>query len=133
MYQMLTGILPYDTPAPADLDKLMSGELVTPPRMKNPAIPREVNDIVMRALAPDVAVRYQRAADLLEAVLAVRTAPRPRRTPLDGLAAADRPGRDERSPSGVRSRDAVSAKFCWQCRKPLHARNDRCPFCGESQ
>ncbi len=44
MYQMLTGILPYDTPAPADLDKLMSGELVTPPRMKNPALPREVND-----------------------------------------------------------------------------------------
>ena len=36
MYQMLTGVLPYDTPAPADLDKLMSGELVSPPRLKNP-------------------------------------------------------------------------------------------------
>ena len=80
MYQMLTGILPYDTPAPADLDKLMSGELVTPPRMKNPALPREVNEIVMRALAPDVTARYQRAADLLAAVLAVRTAAKPRRT-----------------------------------------------------
>ena len=34
MYQMLTGILPYDTPAPADLDKLMSGELVTPARLR---------------------------------------------------------------------------------------------------
>jgi serine/threonine-protein kinase len=54
MYQMLTGILPYDTPAPADLDKLMSGELVTPPRMRNPSIPKEINDIVMRALAPEV-------------------------------------------------------------------------------
>ncbi len=72
MYQMLTGILPYDTPAPADLDKLMSGELVTPPRMKNPALPREVNEIVMRALAPDVTSRYQRASDLLAAVLAVQ-------------------------------------------------------------
>ena len=40
MYQMLTGILPYDAPAPSDLDKLMSGELVSPPRLKNPAIPR---------------------------------------------------------------------------------------------
>ena len=40
MYQMLTGVLPYDTPAPADLDKLMSGELVSPPRLKNPAIPK---------------------------------------------------------------------------------------------
>ena len=35
MYQMLTGVLPYDTPAPADIDKLMSGELVSPPRLKN--------------------------------------------------------------------------------------------------
>ena len=86
MYQMLTGILPYDTPAPADLDKLMSGELVTPPRMRNPSIPREVNDIVMKALAPDVTVRYQRAADLLEAVLGgPQAASRPRRTPVDGI------------------------------------------------
>ena len=28
MYQMLTGVLPYNTPAPADLEKLMKGELV---------------------------------------------------------------------------------------------------------
>src|SRR5688500_19002468 len=35
MYQMLTGMLPYDTPAPADIGKLMSGELVSPPRLRN--------------------------------------------------------------------------------------------------
>ena len=29
MYQMLTGALPYDTPAPADIERLMRGELVT--------------------------------------------------------------------------------------------------------
>ena len=28
MYQMLTGVLPYDTPSPADLDRLMRGELL---------------------------------------------------------------------------------------------------------
>jgi len=32
MYQMVTGELPYNTPAPADLEKLMSGELVTAPQ-----------------------------------------------------------------------------------------------------
>ena len=53
MYQMLTGVLPYDTPAPADLDKLMSGELVSPPRLKNAAIPKSISDIVMKALAPE--------------------------------------------------------------------------------
>ena len=74
MYQMLTGILPYDAPAPADLDRLMSGELVSPPRLKNPSIPKAISDIVMRAMAPDVTARYQRAADVLEDVLAARDA-----------------------------------------------------------
>src|SRR6186997_2094223 len=52
MYQMLTGLLPYDTPSPADLNRLMRNELVTPPRLKNPKIPKAINDIVMRAMAP---------------------------------------------------------------------------------
>jgi serine/threonine protein kinase len=124
MYQMLTGLLPYDTPAPADLDKLMSGELVTPPRLKNPSIPREINDVVMRALAPDVANRYQRAADVLDAILAYRSQ-KPRRT------VADAPREPVVAPR-VQPREPGS-KFCWQCHKPLHSRNDRCPFCGETQ
>ena len=57
VYQMLTGSLPYDTPAPADLDKLMSGELVSPPRLKNPAIPKTISDIVMKAMAPETGAR----------------------------------------------------------------------------
>ena len=136
MYQMLTGMLPYDTPAPSDLDKLMSGELVSPPRLRNPAIPKALNDIVLRAMAPDLAVRYQRAADLLEEILAVRR-PRARRTPEPPALhdPAIRSGRDEADgiQTRVRARDTPTPKFCWQCRKPLHARSDHCPFCGEAQ
>src|SRR5215203_4298199 len=73
MYKMLTGQLPYDTPAPADLDKLMSGELVSPPRLKNPSIPKRISDIVMKAMAPEVSLRYQRATELLADVLAARS------------------------------------------------------------
>jgi serine/threonine protein kinase len=136
MYQMLTGMLPYDTPAPSELEKLMSGELVAPPRLKNPAIPRAVNDIVMRAMAPDLNARYQHASDLLDDILAARP-PRQRRTPAAPSTPdpASRALRDE--PQGiqnrVRARDTPTPKFCWQCRKPLHARSDRCPFCGEAQ
>ena len=43
MYQMLTGTLPYDTPSPADLERLMRGELVAPPRARNSAIPTAVS------------------------------------------------------------------------------------------
>ena len=70
MYQMLTGDLPYDSPSPADLDRLMRGDLVTPPRLKNPKVPKAINDIVLKAMAPEIHHRYQRAAELLDDVLA---------------------------------------------------------------
>jgi eukaryotic-like serine/threonine-protein kinase len=136
MYQMLTGILPYDTPAPADIGKLMSGELVSPPRLKNAAIPKAINDIVMRAMAPEIGMRYQRAAEVLEDVLAARSAGSSKRTPPPKSdAPAARGPRDEPQAiqTRLRAREAPAARFCWQCRKPLHARTDRCPFCGETQ
>jgi len=131
MYQMLTGTLPYDTPSPADLERLMRGELVAPPRARNSAIPAAVSDIVMRAMAPEVTARYQRAADLLADLLAVRPA-LPRRTPpaATGAGGADAIQDIHRR---LRSREAPASRFCWNCRKPLPARSDRCPFCGESQ
>jgi serine/threonine protein kinase len=140
IYQMLTGGLPYDTPATADFEKLMSGELVSSPRLKNPAIPKSVADIVMRALAPDVAARYQRASDLLDDLLATRPTPVRRvagaghrlDSPADSVLRA--PREDAQSiQSRLKARDAAQGRFCWNCRKPLHARADQCPFCGESQ
>ena len=46
MYQMFTGVLPYDTPMPADLDRLMKGELASPPKLKNPKLPKASRHIV---------------------------------------------------------------------------------------
>jgi eukaryotic-like serine/threonine-protein kinase len=138
MYQMLTGVLPYDTPTPADLDRLMKGELHTAPRLKNPRIPRAINDIVLKAMAPDIHTRYKRAGDLLDDVLAARTsAPRgtPRRPSSTPPADAQAGGDDVAQDIHVRlkAREAPLPRFCWHCRKPLHARSDRCPFCGEAQ
>ena len=64
MYQMLTGVLPYKSPTPSDLERLMRQDLVQPPRTRNPAIPPALDDIVMKAMAPDIANRYQSAQEL---------------------------------------------------------------------
>jgi serine/threonine protein kinase len=154
MYQMLTGELPYDTPAPADLDRLRRGELVKPPRHRNPQVPIAVDDIVMRALAGAIPDRYQRAEDLMEDILRVRREVLKRPVPssppasggpdrpagIDGPAGPDRrpdgPVRTARprvTPSRVRTRDVAPGRFCWNCRKPLPARATRCPFCDETQ
>jgi len=138
MYQMLTGVLPYNTPAPADLEKLMKGELVAPPRTRNPKIPSQIDDIVMKAVAPDVKARYQRASDLLNDLLAARGGrktprPIPRRTPTTRPAAVS-PSEDVQDiHTRLRARETPQPRFCWHCRKPLHARSARCPFCGEAQ
>jgi serine/threonine-protein kinase len=131
MYQMLTGSLPYDTPAPADIARLARGELLSSPRVKNPRIPKAINDIILRAMAPDPIERYQRASDLLNDLLAARE-PAPRRAAgRGGTQTADSTVAEIQS--RLKAREAPPARFCWHCRKPLHARTDACPFCGETQ
>jgi eukaryotic-like serine/threonine-protein kinase len=132
MYQMLTGTLPYEAPAPGDLARLLTGELVSPPRLRNPRIPKAINDVVLKAMAPEITERYQRASDLLHDVLAGRAAPV--RKVVRG--SVTEPPAEDRAEAAARLRGretAVPSRFCWHCRKPLHARADRCPFCGETQ
>ena len=133
MYQMLTGDLPYQTPSPADLERLMKGDLATPPRAKNPKLPKTISDIVMKAMAADIPARFQRASELLDAVLAARTPAGPKRpwrpAPLSEGAAEDLQDIQAR----LKARETQQGRFCWKCRKALHARADKCPFCGEAQ
>ena len=139
MYQMLTGALPYHTPAPADIERLMRGELVTPPRLKNATIPKAISDVVMRAVAPDLTTRYARAGELLEDLLAARDpTPAARARGRRGTVSATQtpPNVGEQFAdiqSRLRAREPPQPRFCWHCRKPLHARADKCPFCGEGR
>jgi len=129
MYQMLTGFMPYDTPAPADWGRLMTGELLSSPRVKNPKVPKAIADIVLKAMAPEIHNRYQRASDVIADILEARGNVG-RKTP---------PAIDTGGPEALeihtrlKAREAPQPRFCWHCRKPLHARSDRCPFCGEAQ
>src|SRR5262245_7786175 len=137
MYQMLTGALPYETPAPSDLDRLRRGDLISPPRAKNAAIPQAIEDVVMRALRADVSARYQRAGDLLNDILQARRdlvrRPQPAMA-APASAGSVRPTPPRRvTPQRHRTREIASNRFCWNCRKPLPARSERCPFCGETQ
>jgi len=131
MYQMLTGVLPYDAPSPADLDRLIRGDLLSPPRVRNRRVPKAINDIVLKAMAPDASARYQRASELRDEVLAARSGPRRSSSPTPAFDGA--PGEAEDIQSRLKARGVSQPRFCWHCRKPLHARSDRCPFCGETQ
>src|SRR4029453_13090459 len=113
MYQMLTGSLPYDTPSPGDLERLMRGEMQVGPKLKNPKVPKAINDIVLKAMAPDIPSRYQRAGDLLDDVLAARTRGARRLTPASDSASGDVHDIQSR----LKAREVPQPRFCWQCRK----------------
>src|SRR5262249_1460126 len=72
MYQMFTGVMPSTPPSPAEIERLFRGHLATAPRLKNPKTSKALNDIVMKAMAPEITNRYQRASDVLDDVLAGR-------------------------------------------------------------
>ena len=130
MYQMLTGVLPYESPSAADLERLMDGDFFPPPRRMNPKIPQAISDIIMKAMAPGIVDRYQRAGELLEDVLAFRNGSGgPRRVTPTPPADAETSDIQSR----LKARESPQPRFCWHCRKPLHARSHRCPFCGEAQ
>jgi eukaryotic-like serine/threonine-protein kinase len=134
MYQMMTGELPYPAPAPTDLERLIRGELTTPPKLKNPKVPKAISDIVMKAMAPDLTQRYQRASDLLDAVLAARAATMPRRPWRPANLPAPGTGDEMQDiQQRLRAREAPQARFCWNCGKALPARAELCPFCSERQ
>ena len=128
MYQILTGSAPYTPPAPKELDKLMSGELVSAPRLKNPNIPTRISEIIMRAMAPNISERYKQADDVLNDLLNGRPENSVRRKHSNQTSNNERP----LSVSNHAS-DTPQQRFCWHCRKPLHAKTDRCPFCREMQ
>ncbi len=120
MYEMMTGHLPYFSINPRQLEKMaLSGRLVRP-RERNREIPHEIEEIIIKALAPEIADRYQQAWQLLD--------------DLNTASEIDhRASRMEDIRQRLKAREPAPAGFCWNCRKPLHSRSTQCPFCGESQ
>jgi serine/threonine protein kinase len=120
LYQMLTGTLPYASPNPAQIERLVAQGRCTPARLRNSQVPKEISDIIMQAMATDLKDRYQRASEMLED-LATATDIDHKATELDDIR------------KRLKAREVPKSGFCWHCRKPLHARASNCPFCGEAQ
>jgi serine/threonine protein kinase len=120
LYQMLTGTLPYFSPNPAQIERMVAQGRCTPPKLRNSQVPREISDIVMKAISADLRGRYQRASELLEDLATAGDIDH-KATELDDIR------------KRLKAREVPKKGFCWHCRKPLHARSDTCPFCGEAQ
>jgi len=119
LYEMIVGRPPIYDPDPFKiLEKAQEGK-ITPPRLKNVKIPRELDDIIMRCLAARVEERYQRPSEILRALAEIK-GERHSKTEIEDIL-----GR-------IRARDQAAAEHCWNCRRPLPPRAQGCPYCGEA-
>lgn len=118
-YEMLIGRPPIFDPDPFKiLEKAQQGK-ITPPRLRNSRIPRAIDEIIMKCLASKAEDRYQKPAELIRALSALRGKQEHKSEIEDIL-------------SRIRARDQVRAELCWNCRRPLPLKTRSCPHCGES-
>ncbi|MGB8951083.1 MAG: serine/threonine-protein kinase [Candidatus Aminicenantales bacterium] len=119
LYEMIIGRPPIFDPDPFKiLEKAQEGK-ITPPRIKNTNVPKELDEVIMKCLASQVEDRYSRAAEIVKKL-------------------SDLPGKNVRTSDiedilgRIKARERSVSELCWNCRRPLPFRAKSCPHCGES-
>jgi serine/threonine protein kinase len=117
-YELLIGRPPIFDPDPFKiLEKAKLGQ-ITPPRLKNMRIPRDIDKIIMRCLSPKVEDRYDSPADITKSISQFKGKD-VSRSELDDIRRR------------IKARERERATTCWNCRRPLPLKADICPHCGE--
>jgi WD40 repeat protein len=68
LFEMLTGVIPHQADTPFAIVLKRVTEPLPLPRVINPAIPEAVEEVILKALAPDPAHRFQSAERMAEAL-----------------------------------------------------------------
>lgn len=117
-YEMIIGRPPIFDPDPFKiLEKAQQGK-ITPPRLKNGKIPREIDEIIMKCLASRVEERFLKPSEVIRALSVLK-------------GKEDKSSEIEDILSRIKARDAYKADLCWNCRRPLPPKARSCPRCGE--
>ena len=117
-YEMLIGRPPIFDPDPFKImEKAQEGK-ITPPRLKNSKIPREISEIIMGCLTPKVEDRIQRASEIIKRL-------------SDFKEKGTSKSEIEEIMGRIRARERARSELCWNCRRPLPYKTKNCPHCGE--
>ena len=117
-YEMLIGRPPIFDPDPFKiLEKAQEGK-ITPPRLKNNKIPKEINNVIMECLASKVENRIKRASEIIK-LLSDFKEKDTTKSEIDDIM-----GR-------IKARERTKTELCWNCRRYLPYKSKNCPHCGE--
>jgi serine/threonine protein kinase len=117
-YEMLIGRPPIFDPDPFKiLEKAKQGK-ITPPRMRNTNIPKEIDRIIMHCLSSRVEDRYQTPEEIVKEISIFRGTDT-QKSEIEDIRRR------------IQARDSRENQRCWNCRKPLPYKATQCPYCGE--
>jgi eukaryotic-like serine/threonine-protein kinase len=68
LYELLTGVVPFEAESPVTVALKQVSEVPIPPRERTPAVPAWLDAVVMRALEKDPARRFANADEFIEAL-----------------------------------------------------------------
>lgn len=104
LYEMLTGVAPYDGKTPEAVAAQHLGGKALSVRLRNPAVPEGLEQITMHAMAAELDARYESAARMLQDLEAFRMNP----TMIFGAEAEETApaGKDSPAPAPVKKRKA---------------------------
>jgi serine/threonine-protein kinase len=74
LYELLTGMIPHDAPSALGILLKRTTEPPLPPRVINPDIPKRMEQVIIRALAPNLEHRYTSALDFIKGLKEARAA-----------------------------------------------------------
>jgi hypothetical protein len=111
---MIIGWPPIFDPDPFKiLEKAQLGK-ITPPRIRNNKVPKEVDEIIMKCLAAKIEERYQNAGDIIRG-LSVYMGHDTKSTEIEDIF------------TRIKARENRKAGLCWNCRRPLPLKSKTCP------
>ncbi len=117
-YEILIGRPPiFDTDPFKILEKAKQGK-ITPPRLKNSKIPKQIDKVIMKCLATDIEKRYQNPGEIIKDISKFKGQDA-------GLSEI------EEIRKRIKARESRKSRQCWNCRKLLPYKSESCPYCGE--
>lgn len=118
-YEMIIGRPPIFDPDPFKiLEKAKEGK-ITPPRLRNNSIPKEIDSIIMKCLAADLDHRYKNASEITSDLTRSK-GKESKKSEIEEIMVR------------IKAREIKTSASCWNCRKPMPHKAKHCPYCGES-
>lgn len=120
-YEMVTGFPPIVLANPMEIYKRAKAGDFPSLIKKIPTLTPELNDIIMRALSPDVSDRYKNTGSILADLNSIEERKKGDPSEINDIK------------KRIAARNERTDHVCWNCRKTIPHKVEKCIYCGSDQ